>query len=48
MLRSMSSTQFARWMAFYHAESEIRREAAETAALEREALAGVDEMRERE
>lgn len=45
MLASMSSAQFGRWQAFYHAEREVRREAAEQAALEREALAGVEEMR---
>jgi hypothetical protein len=47
MLARMSSAQFGRWMAFYQAEFEIHKEENERAALEREALAGVDEMRGR-
>lgn len=45
MLKEMSSAQFGRWMAFYFAESQIQKEADEQTALEREALAGNEEIR---
>ena len=45
MLASITSAQFTAWMSFYSAEMQIRKEAADTAMLEREALQGAEEMR---
>jgi hypothetical protein len=45
MLEKMPATLFARWMAFYLAESQIAQERSEQAALEREALEGAEDIR---
>jgi hypothetical protein len=45
MLASISSVQFTEWMSFYSAELDIKREAHETAVLEKEALDGAEAIR---
>ena len=46
LLSSISSAELSEWRAFYKVRAELQKEASERAALEREALAGVDEIRE--
>jgi hypothetical protein len=45
LLSNTSSAELSEWRAFYQVRREFQKEANELAALEREALAGVDELR---
>jgi hypothetical protein len=44
MLSEMTGEQLGEWMAFYIAEKQLHDEEQERRALEREALAGAEEM----
>lgn len=45
LLSNISSAELTEWRAFYKVRQELQKEANELAALEREALVGVDEIR---